>query len=361
VGAKIVATGGYVPGEPITNEALEELVGSLPEGLLEGMHMQRRHWIVDPATGEHRDSTSGMATKAVRQALERAEIEPGELDLLILATATGDFILPPTPALVQDELGTRCAVLEIRSGGAGVVQGLDIARLYLERGIYRTAAVVGADAISPVQAQIFGGGSKRIKVRDRLLVYMFGDGAGAIIMQAGDESAVLGAAIAGIGVGRAPGMEVRGGGGTHRPYLDQLKNGRPVDLYIDIEQASSYTATLTIEALSDLLDTTAVSPDSIDLLVTPEADTEWMAEAFGEAGDRAAAWTALQSKVFNALPEIGAPGCAALPLGLDRAWSQGRLQPGQRVMLLGMETTKWIYAGMIVDWTASFPNGRHKG
>ncbi|MGI8945836.1 MAG: 3-oxoacyl-ACP synthase III family protein [Thermoleophilaceae bacterium] len=357
MGAKIVSTGGYVPGEAITNAMLEEMVGALPDGLLEGMHMERRHWIVDRETGEHTDSTSGMAAKAALQALERAAVEPADIDLLIVATATGDYMLPPTPALVQDELGGRCALLEIRSGGAGVVQGLDIARLYLERGIYRTAVVVGADAISPTQAQIFGSGSKRIKVRDRLLVYMFGDGAGAIVLQASDESSVIGSAIAGIGAGRPPGMEVRGGGGTHRPYLEQLDGGRPVDLHIDIEQANSYTATLTIEALADLLATTGVSADSIDLLVTPEADTEWMAEAFAEAGDQASAWRTLEGKVYNALPEIGAPGCAALPLGLDRAWVEGRLAPGRRVMLLGMETTKWIYAGMIFDWAAPSPKG----
>lgn len=356
MGARIASTGAYLPGEPITNEQIEEMVGPLPEDILAGMHMERRHWIVDPETHEHRDSTSGMAAKALAQALERAGIEPDELDLLIVATATGDYVLPPTPPLVQDALDIeRCATLEIRSGGAGVVQGLDIARLYLESGIYRTAAVIGADSISPVQAQIFGGSSKRFKVRDRLIVYMFGDGAGAVVMTAEDGPGVVGCAVSCIGSGRAPGMEVRGGGGTHAPYLDQLAKGRPVDLWIDIEQATTFTATLTIEGIADALRTTGVDVESIDHLVTPEADTEWMARAL--AGDPALAesWAALAGKVYNALPLVGAPGCAALPLGLDHAWTSGVLKEGDRLLLLGMETTKWIYAGMVVDWTAAPP------
>lgn len=350
--AQIVSTGSCLPGAPITNADIEKMVGALPPGMLEGMHMQQRFWIIDPETGEHRHSTSGMAADALRQALDRAGLVPGDVELLIVATATGDYLLPPTPTLVQEKLGIDgCATLEIRSGGAGVVQGLDIARLYLERGTYRTAAVIGADAISPVQAQLLAREDRRLKVRDRLLMYMFGDGAGAIVMRAADTPGVIAAASRCIGNGRPPGMEVRGGGGTHAPYLEQVASGRPVDLRIDIQAASTFTATLTLEGIADTLNTAGLDADAIDHLVTPEADTDWMTAAFDDNPALARNWAPLVEKVRNALPEIGAPGCAALPLALDRASAAGQLKAGQRVMLLGMETTKWIYAGMVLDWT----------
>lgn len=353
--ARIVATGAYLPGEPVTNEDIEELVGPLAPDLLAGMHMERRHWLVDRHTGEHRETTSQLATKAMAQALDRAGLPAGELDLLIVATASPDYHLPPTVALVQEQLGIeRCAVLDLRSGGAGVAQGLDIARLYLEAGIYRTAGIIGCDAISPLQAQVFLGDRKGLRVRDRLLVYMFGDGAGAILLEAGAEPGVIGSAIGSIGTGRPPGMEIRGGGGTYAPYAEQ-REGRVLDLYIDIEQASSYTATLTTTGLRDVLEQTGVSADTVDLLVTPEADTEWMATAAAAGGADAEMWSAFEHKIFNALPTVGAPGCAALPLGLDRAWTTGLLQPGSRALILGLETTKWIYAGLVVDWTAPAP------
>lgn len=324
--------------------------------MLAGMRMQRRHWIIDPVTGEHRDSTSGMAAQALAQALARAGMEPEDVDLLIVAAATGDYILPATPTLVQEKLGiASCATLEIRSGGAGVVQGLDLARLYLERGIYETAAVIGADSISPVQAQLLAKEDRRLKVRDRLLMYMFGDGAGAIVMRRADTPGVLAATSRCIGTGRPPGMEVRGGG-THAPYLEQLAGGRPVDLRIDIEAASTFTATLTLEGLGATLRCAELTADAIDHVVTPEADTGWMAAAIAGDATLAGGWAPLAGKVRNALPAVGAPGCAALPLGLDSAWTAGQIQPGERVMLLGMETTKWIYAGMVLDWTANRPS-----
>ncbi len=352
-GARIAATGAHLPGAPISNEDIEALVGPLPDGMLEGMHMRRRHWIVDPSTGEHTDSTSGMAARALEQALARAGIEPAALELLIVATASPDYVLPPTVALVQEQLGIdRCAILELRSGGAGVVQGLDIARLYIEHGRYRNAAVVGADAISPLQAQLLS--TPRLRVRERLLAYMFGDGAGAIVLERSERSSMSEAAIAGIGVGRAPGMQILGAGGTHAPYALR-PNGRVLDMLIDIEQASTFTATLTTEAVRDVLARTGLRAESIDVCVTPEADTDWMSDALRADGSPAPEWLALEGRVFNALPELGAPGCAALPLGLDLAWRTGRVTPGQRVLLLAMETTKWIYAAMVVDWTAALP------
>jgi 3-oxoacyl-[acyl-carrier-protein] synthase III len=353
--AQILSTGGYVPGPPIGNEAIERLVGPLPEGLLESMHMHQRHWMIDPATGEHLDSNSGMAAKALAQALERAGLEPDELELLIVATASPDYALPPTVALVQDLLGiARCATFELRSGGAGVVQGLDMARLYLESGQYRTAAVIGCDAISPLQAQYFAAGA-RIKVRERMIVYMFGDGAGAVIMQAGEGPGAVGSAIGCIGTGRPPGMQILGGGGTYAPMATQRAGRYAIELRIDIAEASTFTATLMTEALADVLEATGTPAEEIDLLVTPEADTEWMVSALTDRGMPPETWAALAPKIVNALPRIGAPGCAALPLGLDEAWRSGRIAPGQRLLLLGMETTKWIYAGLVVDWTAPPP------
>jgi 3-Oxoacyl-[acyl-carrier-protein (ACP)] synthase III len=170
-----------------------------------------------------------------------------------------------------------------------------VARLYLEAGIYRTAAVVGCDAISPLQSQVFLGDPKRVRVRDRMLVYMFGDGAGAIVLEVGGEPGVIGSAVGCVGTGRAPGMEVLGGGGTYAPYAEQ-REGRLLDLRIDIGQASSFTATLTTTGLRDALERTGVTADTVDLLVTPEADTEWMANAAAAGDADAEIWAAFQSR-----------------------------------------------------------------
>ena len=92
---RILSTGSYLPGEPLTNDDLERLVGGLPEDILEGIQVKRRHWMVDPATGEHLINNSAMAVEATRDALASAQLEPEEVDLLVLSTASPDSRAAP--------------------------------------------------------------------------------------------------------------------------------------------------------------------------------------------------------------------------------------------------------------------------
>src|SRR5689334_13217805 len=112
----MLATGGYLPGDPITNEQLEQFAGGLPEDILEGLQVKTRHWIADPNTGEQSETNKELATKAAREALALADVDPADVDLLVLSTASPDYHLPPTVTFVQDALGLeRCATIELRS------------------------------------------------------------------------------------------------------------------------------------------------------------------------------------------------------------------------------------------------------
>src|SRR5207247_6376507 len=134
----MVSTGAYLPGEPITNDALAEYVGPVPDEVLEGIQVKTRHWMVDPKTGDHLELNSDMAVKAARQALDRAGLSAEDVDFIGISTASPEQLLPPSATIVQDKLGLQsCATLEVRSGCAGAVEVLDVARLYLERGDYR--------------------------------------------------------------------------------------------------------------------------------------------------------------------------------------------------------------------------------
>ena len=356
--AHIVGTGGYLPGEPIPTEEIERLVGPLTPELLEGISIQRRYWMIDPATGAHRESNSGMAYKAVMQALDAAGLEPRQIQLMIQATGTPDYPLPPTVNLVQEKLGLEhCATLEIRSGGAGGVQALDIARYYLEHGIYDTAVVIGSEAISPAMAPVFLGKSPdSIRMRERLPLYMFGDGAGAMVLQAreGEEGGILGAASMSIGGTRAPGIHAIGGG-SHAPVHEQIKARRFPELRVDVVGSGQFTPYMITHGLTETLKRAGVTAESLDHCMIPEGNVNWMLEELQEANLLTPDWLALQGKIFDNLAMTGAVGCAAVPLFLDEGWRTGRVKPGDRVMLMGIEATKWIYAGIIMDWTASTP------
>ncbi len=356
--AHIVGLGGYQPGEPITNEVLERLVGGLPDDIMSGLSIEKRFWLLDPETGEHHENNSDLALEASKRALGAAGIQAGEVDLMLCATGTPDHTLPPMVNIVQEKLGLdQCATLEIRSAGAGWVQALEIARFYLEAGLYRTALVIGSEAISPVLVQYYlGKDPSRIRVRDRMPLYMFGDGAGAAVVTAAEDGdgGLLGGAMRAIGGNRKPGIQTFGGD-THKPMRAQREQKLVVDLQVDVVGAGQFTPQMIVEALSDTLERTGVAVDTIDHCLVPEGNVGWMLDAMDASGLRTPEWDALQPKIFDNLSQMGACGCAAVPLFADHAWRSGLFEPGQRIMLVGVEATKWVYAGEIVDWTAPTP------
>jgi 3-oxoacyl-[acyl-carrier-protein] synthase-3 len=352
--AQIIGTGGYQPGEPISNEQIEELVGPLPPDVAEGIAIQQRFWQIDPETGEHRENNSDMALKAANLALESAGVDAADIELIVLATGTPDYPLPAVVNLVQERLGLeRCATLELRSGGAGWVQGLDIARFYLEQGSYATALVIGSESISPVLAPVFlGRPVDKIRVRDRLPVYMFGDGAGAAVVQAAGDNGggLMPGAMRAIGGSRKPGIHSVGGG-THAPLSEQQRAKKLVDLRVDVVGAGDFTPIMVTEALAASFARNGIRVESIDHCLIPEGNVGWMLDSLREQGLMTPEWTALEGKIFDNLSQTGACGCAAVPLFLDHGRRTGLVKPGERVLLIGVEATKWIYAAIIVDWT----------
>ncbi len=353
---RMVATGSYLPGEPITNEELESFVGGVPEDVLEGLQVKTRHWIADPRTGEQGETNAEMAGKAAKQALELADIDPGEVQLLVMSTASPDYHLPATVTFVQDALGLeRCATVEIRSGCAGAVEALDLARMYLERGRYANAVVIGSEAISPLLVPIWlDQDPNRVRMRDKLGIYSFGDGAGAMVLTAeeGEDGGVLGSAIACVGGGRKPGMQVVGGG-THQPIRKQLEAKRLIDMRVDVVESGRFTPYVLTEGMRETVAASGVAADAVDICIIPEGNAQYMTDELREAGLLTEEWTALEPKIFENLSLVGATGSAAVPLAVDYGWKTGKLVPGQLVMLLAIETSKWIYGGWVFPWTAA--------
>jgi 3-oxoacyl-[acyl-carrier-protein] synthase III len=352
----MLATGSYLPGDPITNDQLEGFAGGLPEDVLEGLQVKTRHWIADPRTGDQSETNSEMAGKAAKQALELADIDPSEVDLIVLSTCSPDYHLPATVTFVQDALGLKsCATMEIRSGCAGAVEALDLARMYLERGQYSTAVVIGSEAISPLIVPIWlDQDPKRVRMRDRLGIYSFGDGAGAMVLRAddGEGSGVLGSAFACMGGGRKPGMQVIGGG-THQPIRKQLEAKRLIDLRVDVVESGRFTPYVLTEGMRDTVQRAGISADAVDVCIIPEGNAEYMTDELREAGLLTPEWTALEGRIFENLSLVGATGSAAVPLALDHGWKTGKLVPDQIVMVLAIETSKWKYGGWVFPWTAA--------
>jgi len=354
----IIGLGSHLPGDPISNARLAEAVGPLPDDILDGLQVQSRHWATDLASGELVERNSQMAAMAARKALASAGLEPSDVDLLVVSTSSPEYHLPAMVTQVQDQLGLRrCSGLDVRGGCAGAVQALDVARLYLERGEHQTAVVIGSEVISPLLLPIFQGREPdSIRMRDRIPVYAFGDGAGAMVLQAREdgERGFLGSVSACVGGGLKPGMAVIGGG-THAPIAEQLKARRLVELKLDVVESARFTPHVLREALADILAAGSVDASQVDVCVVPEGNAGYVLDEMHKEGVVSADWTALSGRIRENLADVGATGSAAVPLALDAVWRAGGLAPGRLVMLLALETSKWIYAATLVRWTAPTP------
>jgi 3-oxoacyl-[acyl-carrier-protein] synthase-3 len=353
---RVVSTGSCLPGDPIDNETVARLAGSLPDDILEGLQVKTRHWAADPETGEHRASNSGMAADAAREALELAGLGPEDVDLIVVSTASPEYHLPATATFVQEKLGLRsCAAVDIRSGCAGAVEALDLARLHLERGDYDTALVIGSEAISPLIVPLFLGqevGS--VRMRDQLGIYSFGDGAGAIVLRAdedGDGGFLGASALACVGGEKKPGMQVIGGA-THAPISEQLQAKRLIELKVDVIESGRFTPFVLTEGLKETLGRSGATADQIDHCVIPEGNATYMTDELKEAGLLTPEWLTLEPKIFENLALVGATGSAAVPLAVDYGWKTGTIKKGDLVMLLAIETSKWKYGGIVFPWTA---------
>jgi 3-oxoacyl-[acyl-carrier-protein] synthase-3 len=361
---KILSTGAYLPGDPLDNATLEKYVGPLPDDVLEGIQVKTRHWMIDPATGEHRINNSRMAEHASRQALQRAGMEPADLDLIVVCTATPEYTLPNVATTLQHYLGLEsAAAIEIRGACAGWVQALDLARRQLTDGTAHTALIVGSEAGSPILAPHFlGKDPARVRMRDRLTLYTFGDGAGAVVMQAqpaeapadgsADESAdgfaFVNACVGGL---RKPGMEIIGGG-TDVPQAEQLRRRQLIQMKVDVPGTTTFGPKVFVRAIQEMARKDGRALRDFDAIVLPEGNADYFAAEFASAGLSPQDIAALDGRIVENLADVGATGSAAVPLSLDAGWTTGRIRPGDRTVLLGIEASRYIYTGLALTWQA---------
>ncbi|MBF6329917.1 3-oxoacyl-ACP synthase III family protein [Nocardia transvalensis] len=358
----VLSTGAHVPGEPIDNARLARLCGPLPEEVADGIQVRSRYWIADPETGSHRTGTSAMAVAAAQQALDRAAVDPDEVDLLIMSTASPEYPLPAAVTYVQEQLGLpHCAAMEFRAACAGFVQGVDYARRLLADGTYDTAVVIGAESISPLLVPVYlGKDPQRVRMRDRLCLYTFGDGAGAVVLRADAQHppprkpGLHVFATQCLGGQRRPGMRIVGGG-TDLPAAEQARRKRLVEIELDVAGTATVGPQVFHTALRDMLARTGLAISDIDACVLPEGNAEYFAEGFDAAGISGADQAALQKCLVENLSDVGATGAAAVALALDAGWVSGRIRPGATVLLLGVEASRYVYAGLTLEWEAPTP------
>ncbi len=314
VGFRLVGIGSFVPPTVVTNADLSRL-GCDPEWIVarSGIH-ERRHAASDTAT-------SDLAAAAARAALEQAGRRAGDVDLLVLGTFTPDTCIPSTACVVQEMLGLDAPAMDVTAACAGFAYALVTASQFLVAGSSRLALVVGADT-----------NSRFVDPEDIKTWPLFGDGAGAVLLEPapeatpGQASGLLAFALG--SDGRGAELLVCAMGGSRRPATAEgIARGEQF-MRMDGRAVFKWAIRLAEDNIREVVARSGVPLEQIDLFVLHQANAR-IIEGVRAALDLPA------EKVFMNLDRFGNTSSGSIPLALDEAWRAGRVGPGSTVVVCG--------------------------
>lgn len=324
--ARITGTGSAVPDTILTNQDLEKLVDTNDEWITTRTGIKERRIA---STGEY---TSTFATLAARRALEMAGACAEDLDLIILGTITPDFPFPATACIVQHELGARnAAAFDLSAACTGFIYSLNMAEAQIRSGMARKVLVIGAEVLTRV-----------VDYSDRNTCILFGDGAGAVLLEATDgEQGLLSTHI--FSNGTYWGLLYQPGVGGRNPATAQATHDEGL-YYLKMEgnEVFKHAVRAMGDAAECALAANQLTADQLDLLIPHQANQR-IIEATGK---RIGLPT---EKVFVNLHKYGNTSSASIPIALDEANREGRLKTGDLV-LLDAFGGGFTYGSALIRW-----------
>lgn len=303
--ARIIATGSYLPARILTNRDLEAMVDTSDAWIVSRSGIRERH-IADPG-----EETSDLATRAAERALAAAELGPADVDLIVVATTTPDMIFPSTACIVQDKLGVRQgAAFDVQAVCSGFVYALALADRMVASGAHRTALVIGAEIYSRI-----------LNWKDRTTCVLFGDGAGAVVVTRSDEAGILGSKLCADGSKRGI-LKVPGQVRNNAVYGDPT-------VHMDGQAVFKFAVSAMADVCLDTLAQAGLNASDVNWLVPHQANIR-IIDATARKMDLP------PERAIVTVDRHGNTSAASIPLALDVAVRDGRIQPGQIVQMVGV-------------------------
>ena len=303
--SRLTGTGGALPKRVLTNAELEKRIDTSDAWIREGTGIRQRH-----IAGKD-ELTGHLAERAARKAIESAGLGPGDIDLIVLATTTPDKIFPSTACLLQAKLGIQgCPAFDVQAVCTGFVYGLSVADKFIKTGAARRALVVGAETLSRI-----------IDWNDRSTCVLFGDGAGAVILEAADEPGMLSTHVHADG---AYEHLLTVDGGISQGY-EKLSEGAG---YIRMQGNEVFRVAVTTlgSIVEETLRANGMQKSDIDWLIPHQANMRIIKAT-------ARRLNMPIERVVVTVAEHGNTSAASVPLALDVAVRDGRIQRGDTVMM----------------------------
>lgn len=302
--AVITGVGHAVPDRVLDNKYFEGIVDTSDEWIVTRTGIKERR-VVEPGTG-----LSALAVPAAREAMEKAGIGPLDIDVIMVSTVSGDLRFPSTAIYVQAELGaTNAAAFDIGATCAGFLYGLHLAKTFIEAGTYQTILVIGGEILSSMT-----------DYQDRSTCVLFGDGAGAnVVQRSNGERGILATHIA--SDGRLADLLYSWGAGSKHPMSPEIARGRDHYLKMQGNEVFRHAVRLMANATDIVMEKAGISSDEIDLFISHQANIR-IIKALGKKLKLS------DEKVFINIERFGNTSAASIPIAMNEALQTGRLKQG---------------------------------
>jgi 3-oxoacyl-[acyl-carrier-protein] synthase-3 len=313
--------GTYVPDRVLTNADLAQIVDTSDEWIMERTGIRERR------IASREQAMTDLALPAAIEALERAGADPAEIDLIIVATVTPDMMFPTTASLLADMLGaTEAAAYDLLAGCTGFVYALAQAYGMIGAGVSRKALVVGGDVLSRI-----------LDWSDRSTLVLFGDGAGAVVLEQVDRGGLIGFELG-----------ADGGGGRHL-WLpgsgSRLFDDPNRLLKMNGPEVFRFATRVLVSSARKLLDECGLDVDDVDVYVPHQANVRIIDHAARKLGIP-------MEKVIVNVDRYGNTSSGSIPLALAEAAAEGRIEPGARVLMTGMGAGL-TWGSALTEWTGA--------
>jgi 3-oxoacyl-[acyl-carrier-protein] synthase III len=315
----ITGLGAHVPERVLTNDELSTLVDTTDEWIMERTGIRERR------IAAQEEAMTDIALPACRRALESAGVEPGSIDLLIMATVTPDMTFPSTAALLADALAMPdAAAYDLSAGCTGFMYALAQAYGMLAGGLAKRALVVGGDVLSKI-----------LDWTDRSTLVLFGDGAGAVVLEVVETGGFLGFELGADGAGGVS-LWLPGSGSRHFEEPDRLvkMNGREV---------FKFATRVLVSSAEKILAECGRTIDDVDVYVPHQANVRIIDHATHKLGID-------PERVVVNVDRYGNTSSGSIPLALEDARRDGRLTPGKLVLMTGMGAGL-TWGSSLIEWT----------
>lgn len=329
--SRIVGLGHHVPDTVITNQYLSSIMDTNNEWIVERTGIEERRWI-----NPDQDTVANMAAKATRMALKRANLTEKDIEFIVFATITPDYFFPGSGVLLQRELGLEgIGALDIRNACSGFIYALSVADQFIKTGVYKNILVIGAEIQST---------ALDITTRGRNTAVIFGDGAGAAILQASDRKGILSTHLH--SDGRYAEELYLKDPGSSRPHEqrqpEQILDTTSYKLVMNGNNVFKHAVVRFMEVINEALQANGMKKEDINLLVPHQANlriSQYVKEKM-QLSD---------NQVYNNIMRYGNTTAASIPIALSEAWAEGRVKENDLICLAAFGSG-FTWASALIRW-----------